>query len=191
MSQRKSTGKRLRFRIFERDGFTCQYCGKRPPEVILHIDHVFPVSKGGKDEIENLLTSCADCNLGKSTFEIGKSPKRVLQSQDDLQEKYDQLKAFYTLQKKMDFVRREMINDLEDYWNELWQDEMIGDQGLASLRRFMRLFSVDEIKDAMDIAKSKIYRSRDAFKYTCGILHTKLKQKNLTSDDEDYDIPNI
>jgi len=38
-----------------RDKFTCQYCGRKAPEVVLEVDHVFPQSKGGKDEMDNLV----------------------------------------------------------------------------------------------------------------------------------------
>ncbi len=35
---RKKAGisKRLRFEVFKRDGFVCQYCGNHPPAVVLH-----------------------------------------------------------------------------------------------------------------------------------------------------------
>jgi len=59
---------RLRFLILERDKYTCQYCGKKAPEVILEIDHIFPKSKGGNDSIENLKTACEQCNLGKGDY---------------------------------------------------------------------------------------------------------------------------
>lgn len=54
-----------RFAVLVRDDFTCQYCGSRAPEVILHIDHRVPVSRGGGDDLENLIAACVDCNLGK------------------------------------------------------------------------------------------------------------------------------
>jgi 5-methylcytosine-specific restriction endonuclease McrA len=56
----------LRFSILKRDNFTCQYCGRKAPDVILQIDHMFPKSKGGLDKIENYKTTCQECNLGKS-----------------------------------------------------------------------------------------------------------------------------
>jgi 5-methylcytosine-specific restriction endonuclease McrA len=59
---------KLRFKVLERDGFRCQYCGRDPktfPEVKLQIDHVRPDSKGGLFIEENLTTSCQECNLGK------------------------------------------------------------------------------------------------------------------------------
>ena len=52
--------------MFKRDSFTCQYCGKKAPEVILAVDHIEPVAKGGADDMLNLITSCFDCNSGKS-----------------------------------------------------------------------------------------------------------------------------
>jgi 5-methylcytosine-specific restriction endonuclease McrA len=56
---------KLRFQILERDGFTCRYCGRKPPEVVLQIDHVVPVSKGGFATTDNLVTACRECNNGK------------------------------------------------------------------------------------------------------------------------------
>lgn len=53
----------LRFMVFNRDGFSCQYCNKTSNE--LQIDHIKPIVEGGSDAIENLVTSCKDCNSGK------------------------------------------------------------------------------------------------------------------------------
>lgn len=55
--------RRLRSAVFFRDDFHCTYCGSDGP---LHCDHVVPVSRGGKDEMGNLTTACAGCNLSKS-----------------------------------------------------------------------------------------------------------------------------
>lgn len=62
---RKPISNKLRFEIFKRDNFTCQYCGEYAPNVILQIDHVIPVSKGGNNSIDNLKTACTKCNSGK------------------------------------------------------------------------------------------------------------------------------
>ena len=62
MSKRKAISKGKRFDIIKRDGFTCQYCGSQPPDVVLEIDHIQPVSKGGDNSFENLTTSCLHCN---------------------------------------------------------------------------------------------------------------------------------
>jgi 5-methylcytosine-specific restriction endonuclease McrA len=57
---------KLRFEILCRDNFTCQYCGRKAPNVILQVDHIAPFSRGGKTEVKNLITSCRECNIGKS-----------------------------------------------------------------------------------------------------------------------------
>jgi hypothetical protein len=62
---RKPISKSLRFSVLRRDGFTCRYCGAKPPEVVLHLDHVLAVANGGTNEESNLVTACLPCNLGK------------------------------------------------------------------------------------------------------------------------------
>jgi len=48
--------------VFARDQFRCQYCGAQKR---LTVDHVVPRSKGGGDGWDNVVTSCAPCNLRK------------------------------------------------------------------------------------------------------------------------------
>jgi hypothetical protein len=55
----------IRFAVLARDNFRCRYCGREASEVKLHVDHLFPISKGGGDSLGNYITSCQDCNLGK------------------------------------------------------------------------------------------------------------------------------
>jgi CRISPR/Cas system Type II protein with McrA/HNH and RuvC-like nuclease domain len=58
---------KLRFEVFKRDKFTCKYCGRVIKDGIkLEVDHIIPVSKGGKSNMDNLVTACKDCNRGKS-----------------------------------------------------------------------------------------------------------------------------
>ena len=64
--KRKAIGDKLRFEVFKRDNFKCQYCGMSAPDVVLNVDHIDPVSNGGENNILNLITSCRDCNSGKS-----------------------------------------------------------------------------------------------------------------------------
>jgi len=70
--QQKQSKRKLayRFYILSRDKFTCQYCGRKAPDVVLEIDHVQPKSKGGKDTEDNYKTSCLDCNRGKTNTVI-------------------------------------------------------------------------------------------------------------------------
>lgn len=65
MAKRKSISPKLRFSVLERDGFMCRYCGRSPPDVILHCDHIVPVCEGGQNTIDNIVSACEPCNLGK------------------------------------------------------------------------------------------------------------------------------
>ena len=49
--------------LFARDGWRCVYCGETGGRLTL--DHVVPRSKGGDSVWENVVTSCAPCNLRK------------------------------------------------------------------------------------------------------------------------------
>lgn len=65
-NQRSLMTKELKQQIKIRDRYTCQCCGKyMPDEVGLHIDHIVPVSKGGKSIPSNLQVLCDKCNLKK------------------------------------------------------------------------------------------------------------------------------
>ncbi|MBS5849843.1 MAG: HNH endonuclease [Clostridium sp.] len=60
---------KLREHIKERDHFTCCSCGNSiyaEPNLLLEIDHIIPVSKGGHTTEENLQTLCWKCNRAKS-----------------------------------------------------------------------------------------------------------------------------
>ncbi len=58
----------MRYNILKRDHFRCQICGSSSSDgVKLHVDHIVPVSRGGKTEPSNLRTLCDRCNLGKSS----------------------------------------------------------------------------------------------------------------------------
>ena len=66
-NQRKLLTKELRRQIIIRDNYTCQICGKyMPDEVGLHVDHIVPISKGGKTIPSNLQVLCSKCNGSKS-----------------------------------------------------------------------------------------------------------------------------
>ena len=61
----------LRFRVLQRDGFRCQYCGANQRDgVVLHVDHVVPHSRGGQTTEDNLITACESCNLGKAASSV-------------------------------------------------------------------------------------------------------------------------
>jgi predicted nucleic acid-binding Zn ribbon protein len=63
---KNNTFLKLRWEVFKRDGFKCQYCGRGINEkIILQVEHIIPKSKGGETILNNLITSCFECNSGK------------------------------------------------------------------------------------------------------------------------------
>lgn len=65
--QRQLMTPKMRYSILKRDGFKCVICGRSQQDgAKLHVDHIKPVSKGGKTVESNLRTLCDMCNLGKS-----------------------------------------------------------------------------------------------------------------------------
>jgi 5-methylcytosine-specific restriction endonuclease McrA len=62
-----------RANVMTRDGFTCQYCGDRPPRSHLNLDHVVPRAHGGRSTWENVVASCVDCNRRKG----GRTPEQA------------------------------------------------------------------------------------------------------------------
>ena len=63
--ERGKVSNKIRFAIYKRDGYRCKICGKSGDDHDLEIDHIIPISKGGKSTFDNLQTLCHDCNVKK------------------------------------------------------------------------------------------------------------------------------
>lgn len=184
---RKSTGTRLRFKVFQRDGFTCQYCGAKPgsEDVILQVDHIVPVSKGGNNDIENLITACRKCNAGKTDRSLSDITPSISKNIEEITEKYEQLKGFYEYQQKSDKLKQKMLSSLDVYWYDLF-DVSLDTKERISVKQFMKIFSIEEIKDAMDLS-TKVKHPHYAFKYMCGVLHNKRKEREDAEQDREWE----
>ena len=65
--ERNKLNSRLRLEVKRRDNYTCRYCGKEMFDGVgLQIDHIIPIAKGGKTELDNLQVLCSVCNRKKS-----------------------------------------------------------------------------------------------------------------------------
>lgn len=63
--ERGKVSNKMRFSIYERDGYKCRKCGISDRYANLEIDHIIPISKGGKSTYDNLQTLCHKCNVEK------------------------------------------------------------------------------------------------------------------------------
>ena len=63
--ERGKVSNKMRFAIYERDGYRCRKCGASGQYANLEIDHIVPIAKGGKSTYHNLQTLCHRCNVEK------------------------------------------------------------------------------------------------------------------------------
>ena len=191
MAQRKPLSKKLRFEVLKRDSFTCQYCGGKAPDILLEIDHIIPVSKDGTDDILNLITSCRDCNSGKSNRQL--SDTTVIDKQrhqlEDLQERKEQIEMMFQWQKGLLELDDEVVKQLSDFWSEQVENYSLNENGVKSLKKLRRRFSVGEIMEAMKLSTEQYlaYDENDspiqetverAWQKVGGICNTKKLQKD-------------
>jgi len=152
--KRQPIPKSLRFEVFKRDSFTCQYCGRKAPEVVLEIDHIEPVSKGGTNDILNLITACKDCNAGKGDRQLSDATvidKRHAQLAE-LQERKEQLEMLFQWQRELMNMNEQTLERLVEYWQELTPGWTVSETGKSELRKLLSRFSVDIILESMRTA---------------------------------------
>lgn len=171
---RKAISKKLRFDVFKRDEFICQYCGSHPPDVVLHVDHIQPVAEGGLNDIDNLVTSCESCNLGKGARLLSAIPESLKEKAARIAESEAQIVGYQAVI----MARRQRIDD--NAWEVVYtmfpSRERISKDDFQSIKYFMGKLGLDEVLDAADIAASKGFHSQTrVFKYFCGICINKIR----------------
>jgi hypothetical protein len=174
--KRKSMSATQRFEIFKRDGFKCMYCGAHPPDVKLHVDHIVAVAKGGGNDVDNLITSCERCNLGKGVRDLTAAPQSLAEKAADIREREAQLKGFYDAMN----AQRQRIE------SELWEVIHVFDEKAKefsrewclSIKKFIEKLGFFEVVDAMEIARAKKpYNENWRWKYFCSVCWTKIRDR--------------
>ena len=177
VTNRKPIGKKKRFEIFKRDSFTCQYCGSKPPVVVLEIDHIIPVSKGGENKEDNLITACFSCNRGKSANLITDIKPDVSETLAKVQEREEQLRAYRRYKNKIQKRLNADCNKIEAIFTERFPDQCFTERFRVEVKlRFLAKLEFEECMEAISIACGKMYRSDRAIKYFCGICWRKIKK---------------
>ena len=154
MAERKGLTKKVRFEVFKRDSFTCQYCGRAAPEAILEADHIKPVSKDGDNDITNLITSCRACNAGKSDRELSDDTvmaKRKAQL-DELQERREQIEMMMQWHSELDSLRKQELDSLVEYVNSKMVGYGINETGIKNLRSPLRKYGLAEMLECVSIS---------------------------------------
>ena len=120
MSKRVNLSKAQRFEVFKRDMFTCQYCGRKAPDVILEVDHIKPVSKGGDNSIENLVTACWDCNRGKGAKKLSdlSEVEKARRQLEEIQARKNMIDLIFQWKESLKNEYDESIDRLSDIFSE-------------------------------------------------------------------------
>jgi hypothetical protein len=198
MGERKALSKRTRFEIFKRDGFICAYCGRSPPDVILEVDHIVAVANEGENEETNLITSCRDCNRGKSDRPLERISPSLQAQIEDQRERVEQIQAYNAMLLEVRDRELEVVDQIAHVWYDGFCDP--GQRGkwsfgvgrVPSIRRFLKELSPTEILDAIDVTVSAASQrshldthctadacdDQERFRYFCGVCWTKIKRKN-------------
>lgn len=191
MAGRKGLSKKTRFEVFKRDKFTCQYCGRMAPDVILEVDHIKPVAEGGTNKLLNLITSCRDCNRGKGKVKLTDDAELKKQQQQlaELAEKREQLKMLMEWRTELSNLQTEEAEYIRDYWSVKSNDKNnINDYGMATVMGWLKQFQLSEILDGIDIAFAQYYKgdhksAEKALNMVGGICYNRRKQKQEQEED--------
>lgn len=175
MAKRKEITKKVRFEIFKRDGFKCQYCGAHPPSVVLEVDHIHPVSTGGSNDDDNLVTACFGCNRGKSDRSLSDVPATLQQKAAEVLEREAQIKGYQAAieQKKLRIEQEgELVCEVYERFNPGYT---LNEKSMVTVRLFVEKLGVHEVSSAMEVAYSKARKDQE-FKYFCGICWSKIRE---------------
>lgn len=150
---RKPLSKKLRFEVFKRDSFKCQYCGGEAPTVLLQVDHIQPVAAGGTNDITNLITSCEPCNAGKSDRRLDDS-SAVLKSKaqmDELQERREQLELMMEWKRGLQDLSSDTLDKVTEYFSDRVPGWFITDPGARQeLQKLIKKYGASMVIDAID-----------------------------------------
>jgi len=176
---RKAISKKVRFEVFKRDSFKCQYCGASAPDVILEVDHIQPVAKRGKNDIMNLLTACKDCNAGKSDRLLDDSTavsKQKAQA-DRLSERRLQLQMMMEWRNGLLELEEKAAQEVVAYWKSS-SGIGLSETGVSEVRKLVKKFGAAEIVEVIDIALRQYDDKGRAFSKIHGIAAVRKRTKS-------------
>lgn len=159
MAERKSLSKKVRFEVFKRDSFTCQYCGAKAPDVILEIDHIKPIFEGGTNDIMNLITSCRDCNRGKGkkTIDDNSVVARQRAQIEELNIRRQQLEMLLEWRDGLNCLENDIYNSAVDYWNNKWESVCLSAQGIQKIKIAVKRYGLNKVFEMIDNQYDKHY----------------------------------
>jgi HNH endonuclease len=177
MSNRVAISKGVRFEVFKRDLFTCQYCGAHPPSVTLHVDHIKPRAEGGENDTDNLVTACDTCNLGKGARQLSVVPQALAEKAQEIEEREEQLNGYrLILEAKRTRIERESWEIAELLYPGSTKVG-IDRKYFRSIKMFIDRLGHGDVYEAADIAVAKLDGDPELFRYFCGVCWKKIRDR--------------
>ncbi len=147
MAKRKKLSKKVRFEVLKRDKFTCQYCGAKAPDVLLHVDHVRPVAGGGGNELLNLIASCEPCNLGKSDRKLSDTSAVTVAHKQaaSLQERREQIEMMAKWQSSLVDLDTEQLRLAHEVIKQLMPGRELSESSIVELRKHLKQYGIEMV----------------------------------------------
>ena len=194
-NKRVALSNKIRFEVFRRDSFKCQYCGKGAPDIVLNVDHINPVSKGGTNEIFNLITSCFECNQGKMA--------RKLDDENEVSKQKKQLDLLNERRVQLDMLlqwKTGLIKNSNDQSAKIGKylikklgatDHVLSDTGKLKIKNFLKKLSpskliefIDETIDQLSDSISYFGITDKTFEIIFTILNAKYRAETSSTKEK-------
>jgi hypothetical protein len=174
VKKRKSLSKKVRFDIFKRDAFLCQYCGNHPPSVVLEVDHIHPVAEGGSNDPDNLVTACFDCNRGKGASRLDAVSMPLAEKAALVLEREEQIRGYHEIMERQRIRIEEDVYSVVERYEELTPGYTLTEQSVLSVKKFVKALGVHAVIENLETAISH-KRANQPFKYFCGICWRQIR----------------
>jgi len=184
---RKPISPSQRFKVFERDWFCCQYCGRDPIkfDIVLEVDHIISVKDWWDNYEWNLVTSCFECNRGKSRKSvIVWSSIDVSQEKEKLKmakERLRQIKKIKSIRSKIScvsgMIEEEKFWFIKDILSSCW-DALKREMNMCIKWRYNKWTPLSLLEECLTITYRKFseykeFYIKDFVKYFYWVLRNK------------------
>lgn len=189
-SNRQPLSRSIRFEVFKRDSFTCNYCGRQAPIVTLHVDHIHPVVEGGTNDILNLITACEECNQGKGKRKLSDNQviTKAISQATLLSEKKEQMEMLFEWYKGLQNIDQQQLNAIDEFWKSLTHRNLYNEEKLA-IKKHLKKHGLKKLLDIMQETTTRYLKiddngkiteesANDAFNKLGGFLYIESKSKD-------------
>ena len=149
--------------------------------MILEVDHIVPVAEGGKNDMLNLITSCRDCNRGKSKTKLSDTTTidRQRQQLEDLNAIREQTEMLIEWKRGLMQIEETQVDAIGSLFHSEYGANLT-DSGRKNTKALIRRFGFAEVYEATEIAVGKYEDANYAFDMVGGICYNRRRDRGDT-----------